>query len=149
MRRTLTADEVEARLQKRYQIINLWRPIAHPAFDTPLALCDYRTVDYDQDLLATRMIFPGREGENFAVLPSTAHRWKYVSGLRPDEYVLIKWYVFVVRPFWLCADEPFSSFDTKDEVARLTPHTAFTDPSTPADAPARQSIELRALVFYD
>jgi hypothetical protein len=42
-----------------------------------------------------------------------------------------------------------TSFDTKKDIARLTPHTAFTDPTTPADAPARQSIELRALVFYD
>jgi hypothetical protein len=42
-----------------------------------------------------------------------------------------------------------TSFDTKEDVARLTPHTAFVDPTTRADAPARQSIELRALVFYD
>jgi hypothetical protein len=41
------------------------------------------------------------------------------------------------------------SGESKEDVARLTPHTAFSDPTTPADAPARQSIELRALVFYD
>jgi hypothetical protein len=34
-------------------------------------------------------------------------------------------------------------------VAIFTPHTGFFDPLTPADAPPRQSIELRALVFYD
>ena len=45
----------------------------------------------------------------------------------------------------------FYSFDSVDDgsVARLTPHTAFVDPSTPPDAPLRESIELRALVFYD
>ena len=44
-----------------------------------------------------------------------------------------------------------SSFDSVQDgsVAVLTPHTAFIDPSTPPDAPLRQSIELRALVFYD
>jgi hypothetical protein len=34
-------------------------------------------------------------------------------------------------------------------VARFTPHTAFEDPTTPVDAPFRESIELRSLVFYD
>lgn len=33
-------------------------------------------------------------------------------------------------------------------VAILTPHTAFIDPTTPKDAPLRESIELRALVLY-
>lgn len=43
------------------------------------------------------------------------------------------------------------SYDSVDDgsVAVLTPHTAFVDPSTPADALPRESIELRALVFYD
>jgi hypothetical protein len=47
------------------------------------------------------------------------------------------------------AETRILSGDSREDVARLTPHTAFSDPTTPADAPARQSIELRALVFYD
>ena len=35
-----------------------------------------------------------------------------------------------------------------DGTARLTAHTAFDDPTTPADAPARRSIEVRSLVFW-
>ena len=31
---------------------------------------------------------------------------------------------------------------------RLTAHTAFEDPTTPPDAPARRSIEVRALAFW-
>lgn len=48
------------------------------------------------------------------------------------------------------ADNSYS-FDSVDDgsVARLTPHTSFTDPTTPPDAHLRESIELRALVFYD
>jgi len=44
---------------------------------------------------------------------------------------------------------PSLSFDSKMDgsVAILTPHTAFTDPTTPEDAPHRESIELRALVL--
>jgi hypothetical protein len=35
-----------------------------------------------------------------------------------------------------------------DGRARFAPHTAFVDPTTPADAPPRESIELRTLVFH-
>ena len=35
-----------------------------------------------------------------------------------------------------------------DGRTRFGPHTAFIDPTTPADAPPRESIELRALVFH-
>ena len=31
---------------------------------------------------------------------------------------------------------------------RVTFHTAFADPSAPADAPTRQSIEVRAIAFF-
>ena len=45
----------------------------------------------------------------------------------------------------------FGSFDSKTDggIATFTPHTAFQDPSAPKDAPFRESIELRFLVFYD
>ena len=48
-------------------------------------------------------------------------------------------------------DEDVGSFDSVQDgsVAVFTPHTGFEDPTTPKDAPFRESIELRALVFYD
>ena len=43
----------------------------------------------------------------------------------------------------------FKVYDSeRDGRARFTPHTSFDDPGTPAGAPARQSIEARALVFF-
>jgi hypothetical protein len=40
-------------------------------------------------------------------------------------------------------------FDSNtDGRARFAPHTAFADPTTPPDAPPRESIELRTLVFH-
>ena len=36
----------------------------------------------------------------------------------------------------------------RDGTARFSPHTAFAEPNAPADAPPRQSIELRALLFH-
>ena len=43
------------------------------------------------------------------------------------------------------------SFDSKQEgsVAVFTPHTGSSDPNTPEGTPFRQSIEHRALIFYD
>ena len=43
------------------------------------------------------------------------------------------------------------SFDSIQDgsVAICTPHTGFKDPATAEGTPPRQSIELRALVFYD
>ncbi len=43
------------------------------------------------------------------------------------------------------------SFDSVQDgsVAVFTPHTGFEDPTAPAEALPRRSIEVRALVFYD
>ncbi|THG95318.1 hypothetical protein EW145_g7979 [Phellinidium pouzarii] len=131
--RHLPPDDAEKLLQRRFQIINLWRPIGKPALDHPLALCDFRSIDVKRDLVSSTLRYPDRDGETFNVRHNPAHKWKYLRGMEPDEVVLIK------------------CFDSVQDgsVAVLTPHTAFDDPTTPPDVPLRESIELRALVFYD
>lgn len=44
----------------------------------------------------------------------------------------------------------FKIYDSLVEpgLSQLTPHSAFVNPEAPADALPRQSIEVRALVFY-
>ena len=122
--------EADALLKGRVQILNVWRPIRGPVLDHPLALCDWRSVD-EADLVATDLVYPDGRGEIYSIAPNPRHRWHYLSAMRPEEVLLIK------------------CFDTAtDGRARLTPHTAFADPTTPADAPPRQSIELRTLVFH-
>ena len=39
-------------------------------------------------------------------------------------------------------------YDSAQDKARFTAHTAFEDPTTPADVLPRESIELRTLVFH-
>jgi hypothetical protein len=39
-------------------------------------------------------------------------------------------------------------FDSDEGRARFTAHTAFDDPTSPAEAPARESIEVRTLAFF-
>ncbi|KAG1781262.1 hypothetical protein EV702DRAFT_652289 [Suillus placidus] len=131
--RHLPPTEAPSLLRRRFQIINLWRPISYAAVDWPLALCDFRSVDVEKDLVPVALLYRDREGETFGVKYNPNHQWKYMKAMTPDEFVLIK------------------CFDSIQDgsVARLTPHTGFQDPNTPEGTPARESIELRALVFYD
>ena len=88
----LPAEDAPKLLAGRFQIINLWRPIAHPAWDWPLALCDFSTVNQKTDLIPLTAKYPDRDGESMGVKFSEAYRWKYLRGMAPEEVVLIKWY---------------------------------------------------------
>ncbi|KIX97415.1 uncharacterized protein Z520_06867 [Fonsecaea multimorphosa CBS 102226] len=122
-------DEADELLKKRFQIINVWRPI-NTILRDPLTLADAHTVP-DSDLVPAKLIYPDREGETYAVKPSPNHQWYFKYAQRPDEPLLIKCY---------------DSLD--DGRARRIPHTAFVDPEY-ENGPPRESIEVRTLVFYD
>ena len=92
--RHLPASEVPDLLKRRFQIVNLWRPIANPAVDWPLALCDYRSVDVKKDIFPVALIYPDRKGETLAVKYNEEHKWKYLRGMTPEEIILIKWQVY-------------------------------------------------------
>ena len=94
--RHLPPTDATTLLSRRFQIINLWRPIRYPALDHPLALCDYRSIDTKEDLVPSTLKYPDRDGETYGVKYNPNHRWKYVRGMTPDEVVLIKWYVYLL-----------------------------------------------------
>jgi hypothetical protein len=128
--RDLIPDEADQLLKGRVQIINLWRPIRGPLQDAPLAVCDAQTVKFDE-LVGSDLVYPNRVGETYSVKYNPEHRWFYVPDMTADEILLLK------------------CFDSKtDGRARCAPHTAFVDPTTPANAAPRESIELRTLVFH-
>ena len=129
--RDLVPDEAEALLARRYVFINVWRPIGHAVIDTPLALCDAASFSED-DLIMTDLVYKDRVGEIASVRHGASHRWVYFSRMTPDEVVLIK-----------CHDT------ARDGRARLSFHSAFKDPNAPADAPPRQSIEIRTIAFFE
>ena len=108
VKRHLPPDDVPKLLAGRFQIINLWRPIKHAAWDWPLALCEGRSVDAAKDLIPTTLKYPDRDGETFSVTFSEAHRWKYLRGMEPDEGVLIKWCVFAWGPRGIGCDTTYS-----------------------------------------
>jgi hypothetical protein len=128
--RDLMGDEAEELLRHRYAEINVWRPIAGPLLRSPLALCDAQTLT-EENLVASELRYPDRTGETYAVTYNPAQRWYYFPRMMPDEAVLIR-----------CFDSARSG------AARFSAHGAFDDPNTPQDAPPRESIETRALVFF-
>jgi hypothetical protein len=122
--------EADALLKGRVQVINVWRPLIGPLRDSPLAMADARTVS-PEDLVPSDLVYRDRVGETYNVRFNPSHRWYYVPEMQPDEALLLK-----------CYDS------RTDGRARFLPHTAFEDPTTPADAAPRESIEIRTLVFH-
>lgn len=115
----------------RFVFINLWRPVDVAAIDVPLAICDAASLA-TADLVPTDLRYAERTGEVYSARYSERHRWFYQSGLRPDEALLLK------------------CFDSATGVpARYTAHCAFHDPSAPPGTPARRSIEVRTVAFFD
>jgi hypothetical protein len=128
--RDFLPDQADKLLRGRVQIVNLWRSIRGPLRDMPLAVCDASSVRSEQ-LVPSDLVYPNRIGETYSVNFHPEHRWFYVPEMEEHEVLLLK-----------CYDSE------QDGRARFAPHTAFNDPTTPPDAPPRESIELRALVFH-
>jgi hypothetical protein len=116
---------------QRYSVVNIWRSLEHPILDTPLAVCDARSVNA-ADLVEAEIRYPERKGEIYLFRRNAAHRWHYYSAMRGGEALVFKQY-----------DSQVSG------VSRFTPHAAFDLPHIPQDAHPRQSIEARCLVIYD
>ena len=121
------------RLRCRFAILGLWRPTNEaPLLDAPLAVCDARSVG-PHDMVRNELLYPSRRGETCIGLHNPAHHWFFFPHQRRDEVIVFK---------------NFDSAAGESGIAGVVPHTAFDDPATPQDAPLRQSLELRAFVFY-
>jgi hypothetical protein len=128
--RDLLPDEAEALLERRFAFYNLWKPIRRRVEELPLAMCDARSVaPEDRGLLELR--YADRTGEIYVLRYSPAHRWYYFPDMDVSEALLLK-----------CYDSE------TDGRARFLPHSAFDDPTSPPDAPPRESIEVRTIAFF-
>jgi len=131
LRDLLPAAEAQQRLAHRFAIVNVWRSIAGPVLNSPLACCDAATLAAG-DLVASERRAEERIGELELVCWNPAHSWFYYPAMQRNEALLIK------------------TFDSAtDGRARRSIHTAFDNPQAPPDAPARESMESRLLVFFD
>jgi hypothetical protein len=128
--RDILPDGAEALLQRRFAIIQVWRPIRLPVESFPLAICDARSVS-DDDLVISERRYQHRVGQTYAITFNPNHKWFWFPHMRRDEAIV------------------FKVFDSeKDGRARWTAHSAFVDPASPPNAPPRESIEIRTMAFF-
>jgi hypothetical protein len=128
--REFLPEEADDLLTRRFAIIQVWRAINQPIQANPLALADAESVA-TEDLVVAERRYPHRVGQTYRLKYNPNHRWYYFPEMRRDEAMVFKVYD-----------------SAKDGRARFTPHTSFNDPSSPANAPPRQSIEVRAFAFF-
>ena len=148
---------------RRFQILNIWRPLIEPVRNYPLALCDYRSLDPQTDLVTTRRILPEwmhklwvQDREGYSLKHRACHGWYHWGGLTPEELIVFKCHDSASTSLALCeasheartqrtsGGQQFSLLD----VAGLCPHTAFFDPRGHSTGHLRSSIDVRVLVLY-
>ncbi|HEY5377262.1 MAG TPA: CmcJ/NvfI family oxidoreductase [Polyangiaceae bacterium] len=128
--RDLLPAEAESLLLRRRTIVQVWRPTDYAVESFPLALADARSVR-PLDLVIAERRYPNWVGESYAVTYHPDHRWYWFPRMRTSEVLMFKVY------------------DSRiDGRARWVAHSAFVDPTAPAQARPRRSIELRAVAFF-
>jgi hypothetical protein len=128
------APRRDMRQVRRFAHYNVWRVMSAPPQDAPLALCDARSLS-PEDLIVADAVFdrPGQPDwsfEGLLVRHNPQHRWWYWSNMHSGEALV------------------FKTNDSDPAQPHNVPHSAFDDPTCPADAPPRASIEMRGIAFW-
>ncbi|KAL2292498.1 hypothetical protein FJTKL_09462 [Diaporthe vaccinii] len=140
IRGTLEELKFPADIARRFEtssrsaFVNAWRPIKTVRRD-PLAVADASTVPgLDYQIRARQFRPSGVRSANYVMSHGATedrHAWYYMHEMQPDELVV------------------FRNYDTKRDVPGWRcPHTAFEIAGT-EDQPVRESIEIRAVCFWD
>ncbi len=120
---------------KRMLILQFWRNVGPVQMNLPLAFIDAQTVS-KSDVHALHV--PNYAGGDFAfdtlgVSAARGHQWYTYPQMQAHEVVAFRTFDSVMaaqgEPYW-------------------TPHSAFVDPFAGPNAPARDSIELRATCLF-
>jgi hypothetical protein len=130
----LGEEEAQKLMKNRFQSINVWKPFGpNPIVNTPLAFCDYQSIDVKNDIHSSEVIGSKNSVSLYIVSRSKedTQKWYYLSNMRSNE-------MFV-----------FKIFDSNTNVAQFAVHTAFINENVPSTNTEQCSIELRCLVFYD
>jgi hypothetical protein len=130
----LVEEEANKAMKNRFQIINVWRPLgSNPIINTPLTICDYRSLDHVNDIHVVEARGSQASVSVYAISHNIqdAQKWYYLSQMRSDEMFI------------------FKIFDSNYDATQFGAHTAFTDESVPLSDVKQTSIEMRCLVFYD
>ncbi len=127
--RDIVPDDADDLLGRRVAFYNVWKPLYRRVEELPLAMCDARTQD-NADLLLMQLKYRDRTGEIYVLRYSAKHQWHYFPQMDASHALLLK------------------TYDSMTDRARFMGHTAFEHPDTAADAPRRESIEVRTMAFF-
>ncbi|KAL8791334.1 MAG: hypothetical protein Q9195_005953 [Heterodermia aff. obscurata] len=126
----LMGDEAKDLLSRRVAFFNVWKPIHRVVEESPLAMCDV-TSSPPEDFFKLYLRYRDRNGENYVMRHSAHHKWWYFPKMTPEKVIVLK------------------TFDSEtDGRARFVGHSAFNDPTSPPDAPTRESVEIRTIAFF-
>ena len=112
-----------------YSLFNLWRPIRNAALRDPLVLIDRTTVNA-RDIVEYQLSTDPNSVRASLPIYNESQRFNYVSELAPHEVLI------------------FKQYDTRFPGSQVCPHSSFSDPTTPLDAPERKSIEVRMICLF-
>jgi glutathione S-transferase len=124
----LLPDEADALLARRTAFINVWKPL-NKVEEYPLAMCDVTSSPPD-DFFKLYLRYHDRTGENYVMRANEKHNWVYFPDMTPDQSILLK------------------TYDSDKSRAQFVGHSAFVDPTSKPDAPARESCEIRTICFF-
>src|SRR5467141_3779463 len=82
--RAFLPNEADELLGRRFAIIQVWRPIRSPVETFPLAICDARSVAFEDFVISERR-YPDRIGQTYAAKYNPNHRWYYFPRMRREE----------------------------------------------------------------
>ena len=128
--RDVMKSEAEPLIQSRVAFYNVWKPLYNRVEELPLAMIDAQTHS-PADLLRMDLKYSDRTGEIYVMRHNPNHRWLYFPNMEANHALLLKTYD--------------SSTDGR---CRFMGHSAFEDPTTPADATKRESVEVRTMAFF-
>ncbi|KAL2072656.1 hypothetical protein VTL71DRAFT_11999 [Oculimacula yallundae] len=120
----------EAQKCRRLITVNCWASFQGPGNDWPLAVCDSNSIHYKLDSISADRVFHDRFTEIQRYYYSPKHKWYFLKDMKAGEMLVFR--------------QTDSDIDGGGGVA----HTSFCNPDTEHGAAVRESIELRAFVFY-
>ncbi|KAK3364553.1 hypothetical protein B0T25DRAFT_598826 [Lasiosphaeria hispida] len=120
-------DDFDRLMKGRVRLVSVWRTLSTHVQDTPLALCDARTVNRE-DLVPMDIVYPHFADEVYEVRHNKSHRWFYNKQMKTGDVAIFKLH------------------DTHSKET-VCPHTAFVNPEVPENTPPRTSIEVKMMVF--
>ena len=86
-------DDIDLGRYSRHAMYNAWRAVSPPPQDIPLAVCDARTVQ-PEDEVTIRAVSLERSGEithdTTGYRHSASHRWHYYPDMTRDEVLVFK-----------------------------------------------------------